>query len=519
VRLRPLYSDSLGDTYPAEGWIDLGLTEHLGEPAEVQRASIQRDKLPDCSGCLCSVAALNAAGCTGPPTKEIPVFFEQRVPEQREVWDRSTPDSAASRRAAEERAADFCTSPQGAGGGALVLPAVALMQPPEPPPPAPTTALLPPLPEPVALSGSRTSLAADAACAYSPWTTDEASGADIGTDTMASVGPVVPGICGTPRALAGDVLQNEAPLYVEWSPPTSAGGCSTVVAYRLLLRPLFYDGLGEAYPAESSIDLGLVVHQGGPTEMQNTSVQCDKLPPCPGCLCSVAALNAAGITGLSTEEVPVFFDTQVDARDLWDLGTPNSMTSRFVTEERAAELGTDVLGFLPSEPAAGTLPGPALREQVFLARQAQQVQDPRLQLQPWEAEPYSPELPPPPRASPAAAAGGGGGPPGALRALQHPGTTVGGGMTLGGPERLEASFRSVASRVRNFATTDTSQRSGIPGPVRIQTLQSLSSQPPGSTAPSVAPGAAQQLLRPCPATFGMGPRGALVAGRPRPGAA
>jgi len=66
--LRPLFQDAFGNVFPADGWIDLGLLEHKGEPAEMQTSPIDRDAMPICSGCLCSVAALNTAGHLGPST-------------------------------------------------------------------------------------------------------------------------------------------------------------------------------------------------------------------------------------------------------------------------------------------------------------------------------------------------------------------------------------------------------------------------------------------------------------------
>jgi len=75
VWLRPLFRDSFGDVFPADGWIDLGLFEHRGQPADMQLAPLMLDALPRCTGCLCSVAALNGAGHLGPSTPEAPVLM------------------------------------------------------------------------------------------------------------------------------------------------------------------------------------------------------------------------------------------------------------------------------------------------------------------------------------------------------------------------------------------------------------------------------------------------------------
>lgn len=73
--LRPLFHNSLGDVVCGEGWIDLGLFEHKNSPADSQCAPLCLDALPAaCSGCLCSVAAINDAGHTGPATPEVPVI-------------------------------------------------------------------------------------------------------------------------------------------------------------------------------------------------------------------------------------------------------------------------------------------------------------------------------------------------------------------------------------------------------------------------------------------------------------
>eukprot|EP00929_Paragymnodinium_shiwhaense_P002437 TRINITY_DN102693_c0_g1_i1.p1 TRINITY_DN102693_c0_g1~~TRINITY_DN102693_c0_g1_i1.p1 ORF type:complete len:612 (+),score=96.09 TRINITY_DN102693_c0_g1_i1:82-1917(+) len=76
VWLQPLLENVLGDVLPAEGWIDLGLTEH--RPREfVQRTPLLLAALPVCGGCLCSVAAINSAGHMGPATPEVIVIASE----------------------------------------------------------------------------------------------------------------------------------------------------------------------------------------------------------------------------------------------------------------------------------------------------------------------------------------------------------------------------------------------------------------------------------------------------------
>jgi len=486
LRLRPLYRDCRGDVYPAEGWLDLGLTEHRGEPAEVQRAMVQREKLPPSAGCLCSVNALNTAGCTGPPTKEVPVFFESRVPESCQAWEYSP----------------------GSGGSHQEWPPSPGLSPSEPvgmlPPDEPLGALglvsPPPLPALMAPGHGSDYPAEHLAGAYGEWDADEVA---TGPAPDADGGSGVPGVCGTPRAVVGDSLRSEAPLYVEWRPPADAGGGATVVAYRLSLRPLFYNGTGDTYPGESSIDLGLTVHQGGPTELQNTSVQCDRLPQCPGCLCSIAALNAAGITGPSTSEVPVFFDSQaMEPRALWELGSVDSSVSRHAALE---DRGLDYAHPLGAAqlPRKLAMPGAVMLEQGD----------------------FGLDGPPPRRAAPfcmgdqasshgTSSVGDGGSElyAQAVRALQRPGP--GGGLV---PADANAGVLMTPqhrilrnSSVSNYQPMQRQEMSDqLQGSARVQTLQ--------GDVNGRHPGYAGSTLRPGPATFGLGSRGALVAGRPKPG--
>jgi len=77
VWLRPLFHNSSGQIFPAEGWIDLGFFEHRGAQTEIQRSPLRLDALPACSGCLCSLSALNSSGHTGPSTPEEPIIVAQ----------------------------------------------------------------------------------------------------------------------------------------------------------------------------------------------------------------------------------------------------------------------------------------------------------------------------------------------------------------------------------------------------------------------------------------------------------
>merc|ERR1712151_342528 len=52
-------------------------------------------------------------------------------------------------------------------------------------------------------------------------------------------------------------------------------------------------------------DLGLFEHNGGQGSPQYAQLRLDALPNCPGCLCRVSAINAAGHTGQSSVEVPL----------------------------------------------------------------------------------------------------------------------------------------------------------------------------------------------------------------------
>jgi len=63
--LRALFHDRMGHVFPGDSWVDLGLFEHRGRPDAPQATSVHLGALPEGSGCICSVAALNSAGHTG----------------------------------------------------------------------------------------------------------------------------------------------------------------------------------------------------------------------------------------------------------------------------------------------------------------------------------------------------------------------------------------------------------------------------------------------------------------------
>lgn len=237
-------------------------------------------------------------------------------------------------------------------------------------------------------------------------------------------GAVEPGPCGLPRLVPARERGQEA-LYVEWTPPTDTGG-APIVAYRVWLRPLFQSQLGEAFPAEGWMDLGLFEHRGDPEVPQRSPLRLEALPPCSGCLCSIAALNSAGQVGPATEEVEVL-GTRSAARPF--ASVPPTATSGIPIEARTykrVDLSTAPTPSLaavstgdgstlrmpnadrappppPPPPSAGP---PASRKQVFsplpggsvLPRTlAQPQQEQRLQSQPQLPSTLLPQQQPPPQ--------------------------------------------------------------------------------------------------------------------------
>jgi len=130
------------------------------------------------------------------------------------------------------------------------------------------------------------------------WAVSEA-GPGAGSEVFGKTGAVPPGICGPPCLAEG-----EDGHYVQWLPPDDDGGAD-VVAYRVWLRALFANNLGEMWPGEGWIDLGLFEHRDDQTVPQSAPLTFEVFPECSGCLCSVSALNAAGLVGPSTQEVAV----------------------------------------------------------------------------------------------------------------------------------------------------------------------------------------------------------------------
>eukprot|EP00931_Biecheleriopsis_adriatica_P055809 TRINITY_DN33071_c0_g1_i1.p1 TRINITY_DN33071_c0_g1~~TRINITY_DN33071_c0_g1_i1.p1 ORF type:complete len:695 (+),score=137.55 TRINITY_DN33071_c0_g1_i1:72-2087(+) len=172
------------------------------------------------------------------------------------------------------------------------------------------------------------------------WAVNEA-GPGPAAEVMGQTGAVPPGVCGPARAAtdSGDQVL----LSVEWDPPIESGGAD-VVAYRVWLRPVFQDGLGNFFPADGFIDLGLFEHRGSPAATQQAPVRLDQMPSCSGCLCSVAAINSAGLTGPSTTEAPVVWAGNVEReKEIFELNTaspvPTDMTSAPAVSSSAGAAG------------------------------------------------------------------------------------------------------------------------------------------------------------------------------------
>lgn len=160
------------------------------------------------------------------------------------------------------------------------------------------------------------------------WAVSEA-GPGPAAELLGTTAPVAPGTCGVPCASPGHAArESAAQLCVEWQPPSDSGGAG-VVAYRMWLRPLFTNSFGSVFPAEGWIDLGLIEHQGHPSDRQCTPIRMDALPSgTQGCLCSVAALNAAGHTGAATPEVPVYLvEPKQDRPNVYELSPGQSKSN------------------------------------------------------------------------------------------------------------------------------------------------------------------------------------------------
>lgn len=159
----------------------------------------------------------------------------------------------------------------------------------------PRTASAPAVAEPSAVLRN---LTGNTEYAFCVWAVSEA-GPGAGSEVCGKTGAVAPGVCGQPY-----LAESSEGLFVQWSPPDENGGAD-VIAYRVWLRGLFHDSAGEVWPAESWVDLGLVEHRGDNNEPQQTPLRLEAMQGCPGCLCSVSALNTAGLLGSSTPEVPI----------------------------------------------------------------------------------------------------------------------------------------------------------------------------------------------------------------------
>lgn len=179
----------------------------------------------------------------------------------------------------------------------------------------PRTASAPASKEPTA---SLKNLIGNTAYTIRVWAVNEA-GPGLAAEVMGQTGAVPPGVCSPVRA-ASDCT-DQTSLSVEWNPSMETGGAA-VVAYRVWLRPVFQDGLGNFFPADDFIDLGLFEHRGGAAAVQTAPIRLDQMPSCSGCLCSIAAINAAGLTGPSTTEAPVVWASNKEReKEIFELAT------------------------------------------------------------------------------------------------------------------------------------------------------------------------------------------------------
>eukprot|EP00427_Karlodinium_veneficum_P024153 CAMPEP_0169100118 /NCGR_PEP_ID=MMETSP1015-20121227/20916_1 /TAXON_ID=342587 /ORGANISM="Karlodinium micrum, Strain CCMP2283" /LENGTH=763 /DNA_ID=CAMNT_0009161037 /DNA_START=131 /DNA_END=2419 /DNA_ORIENTATION=+ len=160
------------------------------------------------------------------------------------------------------------------------------------------TASAPPAPEP---SAKLKNLNGNTVYTFCVWAVSEA-GPGSGSEVQGKTAAVEPNLCGTPHLVLCD---NSTDSLIQWSPPEESGGAD-IVAYRVWFRPLFHDSLGEQWPGESWIDLGLVEHEGEQHVQQKIPFMLHALPAqAIGCLCSISALNAAGHLGPTTPEAPI----------------------------------------------------------------------------------------------------------------------------------------------------------------------------------------------------------------------
>jgi hypothetical protein len=169
----------------------------------------------------------------------------------------------------------------------------------------PRTASAPAVPEPSAVLRN---LTGNTEYVFCVWAVSEA-GPGAGSEMYGKTGAVAPGLCGLPQ-LAGS---SEA-YFISFFPPEDTGGAD-IIAYRVWLRALFQDSHGEIWPAEGWVDLGLSEHQGGSSDTQYVPLRIEALPPCAGCLCSISALNTAGLVGPSTPEAPLVAPEQAQTQD------------------------------------------------------------------------------------------------------------------------------------------------------------------------------------------------------------
>lgn len=164
---------------------------------------------------------------------------------------------------------------------------------------APVTSSAPPTQEPSAILRN---LHGNTVYVFSVWAVSEA-GPGTGSEVQGRTAAIPPRLCGPPYLVESSYGSGHC---IQWSPPSDNGGAD-IVAYRVWLRPLFLNQMGEQWPGESWIDLGLSEHRGEQHVLQQTPLLLHALPhEAVGCLCSLSALSAAGHLGPTTQEIPIF---------------------------------------------------------------------------------------------------------------------------------------------------------------------------------------------------------------------
>ncbi|CAE7276797.1 TTN, partial [Symbiodinium pilosum] len=231
-------------------------------------------------------------GTTPAPVRSLHVVNASRADELRLAWEPPSSDGDLPLRGYRIEAREPSTRISAAG-----FPGEGFLD-------EPRTASAPALQDP---SVTLKNLSGNTVYTIRVWAVNEA-GSGPAAEVLGQTGPVAPGLCGEARiSVEGEPTEPTA-LSIEWEPPIESGGAD-LVAYRIWLRPVFQDGLGGFFPADGFIDLGLFEHRGSRT--QKAPVKLDQLPSCSGAVCSVAAINAAGLTGCASE-APVVWASNMD---------------------------------------------------------------------------------------------------------------------------------------------------------------------------------------------------------------